>query len=84
MSSGDRVIMADTLDEALAGLGRVPVASTTETVPVEAPAVHDLALSALEHYEQAQEYLQQGDWAGYGAELEAMSGDLEDLLEATE
>lgn len=84
VSSGDRVIMADTLDEALAGLGRVPVASTTETVPVEAPAVHDLALSALEHYEQAQEYLQQGDWAGYGAELEAMSGDLEDLLEATE
>lgn len=82
VASGERVAMADTLGQALASIGGAPVVTVEE--PVEQTLdVQDLALSALEHYERAQEYLQEGDWAGYGAELEAMRRDLEDLIEAT-
>jgi hypothetical protein len=77
--------MATTLDEALASFGGAPVAPPPEEVePGEPSTARDLALSAMEHYERAQEYLQEGNWAGYGAELEAMQSDLQTLLEATQ
>ncbi|MGB3905858.1 MAG: UPF0182 family protein [Anaerolineae bacterium] len=82
VASGERVLMADTLEEALAGIGGAPVVTVEEPVG-DAAGVHELALSALEHYGRAQEYLQDGDWAGYGAELEAMRRDLENLIEAS-
>jgi uncharacterized membrane protein (UPF0182 family) len=83
--SGDRIMMANTLDEALGSLIGAPVTPPPQPVePTEPSNVHDLALSAMQHYEQAEEYLQQGNWGGYGAELEAMQSDLEALLEATE
>ncbi|HJX38662.1 MAG TPA: UPF0182 family protein [Anaerolineae bacterium] len=85
VASGDRIIMTTTLDEALASFGGAPVTPPPEEEePTEPSNAHDLALSAMEHYAQAQEYLQQGDWAGYGAELEAMQNDLQALLEATQ
>jgi uncharacterized membrane protein (UPF0182 family) len=87
-ASGERVVMAETLQEALASIGGAPVPVVTEEGEegeegVEAAGLHDLTLSALEHYARAQEYLQEGDWAGYGAELEAMRRDLERLEETT-
>jgi uncharacterized membrane protein (UPF0182 family) len=85
VASGDRIIMTTTLDEALASFGGAPVTPPPEEVePTEPSNAHDLALSAMEHYERAQEYLQEGDWAGYGAELEAMQNDLQALEEATQ
>ncbi len=83
VASGEQVLMADTLDEALASIGGAPVVMVEEEPVEEVVGARDLALSALEHYERAQEYLREGDWAGYGAELEAMRRDLEDLVEAT-
>jgi len=86
-ASGERVVMAETLQEALASIGGAPVVVTEEGEEgeegVEAAGLHDLTLSALEHYARAQEYLQEGDWAGYGAELESMRRDLERLEETT-
>jgi uncharacterized membrane protein (UPF0182 family) len=87
-ASGERVVMAETLQEALASIGGAPVPVVIEEGEegeegVEAAGIHDLTLSALEHYARAQEYLQEGDWAGYGAELEAMRRDLERLEETT-
>jgi len=82
VASGEQVIMADTLDEALSSVAGAPVVTVEEEAVEEATEAHDLALSALEHYERAQEYLQEGDWAGYGAELEAMRRDLESIVEA--
>jgi len=85
-ASGERVVMANTLEEALVTIGGAsPVTEEGEEVEegVEPAGLHDLALSALEHYERAQEYLQEGNWAGYGAELEAMGRDLEKLEEAS-
>jgi uncharacterized membrane protein (UPF0182 family) len=85
-ASGDQVVMTSTLDEALASVGGAPVSPPTEPAagePEVSEPLGDLAQSALDHYEQAQEYLRQGDWSGYGAELEAMRRDLEDLVQAT-
>jgi uncharacterized membrane protein (UPF0182 family) len=87
VASGERVLMAESLDAALVDFGGTSVVSpppTPPTPPTESPGVHNLALSAMEHYERAQQYLQGGDWAGYGAELEAMQRDLEALVESTE
>jgi len=85
-ASTERVVMANTLQEALASIGGAPVVieeGEEGEEGVEAAGLHDLTLSALEHYARAQEYLQEGDWAGYGAELEAMRRDLENLIEAS-
>jgi uncharacterized membrane protein (UPF0182 family) len=85
VASGDDIVMANTLDEALGSVVGAPVTPPPqEAEPTEPSDVHDLALSAMQHYEQAQEYLQQGNWAGYGAELEAMQNDLQALVDATQ
>jgi uncharacterized membrane protein (UPF0182 family) len=34
--------------------------------------VGEMAKKALEHYRKAKEYLRDGNWAGYGKELDAL------------
>ena len=51
-----------------------------ETIEIDA-STRQLAESASQHYQAAQEALQEGDWATYGAELDALEADLELLLE---
>ncbi|NTX27889.1 UPF0182 family protein [Burkholderia pyrrocinia] len=71
---GDRVVMEENLSEALAALFK-------ETRPVAAPAsgaADARARDALARYDRAIERLKAGDWAGFGAELDA----LRPLLEA--
>ncbi|MGF6899031.1 UPF0182 family protein [Paraburkholderia sp. GAS348] len=71
---GDRVVMQETLGEALAALfkERAPIAS-----PPQGTA-DARAREALAHYDRAMERLKAGDWSGFGAELDA----LRPLLEA--
>ena len=100
LSSGERVVMAETLAGALADLfevGDFEVAAaaargeelpTSPVVSSEVPSelaqqVYDLARQADEHYIAAQEALRAGDWATYGAELDAMEQVLEELVEIT-
>jgi uncharacterized protein len=74
---GDRVVMEETLGEALAALFR----QTPGAAPGAAPAQGSpdaRAGEALAHYNRAIERLKAGDWAGFGAELDA----LRPLLEA--
>ncbi|MGT0193898.1 UPF0182 family membrane protein [Burkholderia pyrrocinia] len=71
---GDRVVMEENLSAALAALFK-------ETGPVAAPArgaADARAREALAHYDRAIERMKAGDWAGFGAELDA----LRPLLEA--
>lgn len=71
---GNRVVMENTLDEALAAL-------FSETAQAASPArgtVDARAREALVHYDRAIERLKAGDWSGFGAELDA----LRPLLEA--
>jgi uncharacterized membrane protein (UPF0182 family) len=82
VAHGNRVAMADDLATGLAQVvGKAPVTTSVEQ-PLADPAA--LARSAQAHYEAAQGCLQQGDWACYGAELEALARDLEALVTATE
>ena len=81
VAHGNRVAMADDL---ATGLAQV-VSAAPATAPVE-PATTDvaaLARSAQVHYEAAQACLQRGDWACYGAELEALARNLQALVAAT-
>ena len=79
---GDHVVMKETLAEALSALFEPSAASTAPNTstgtPLEGPAA-DRAREALDHYNQAMERLKSGDWAGFGTELDAMRGLLEDL-----
>lgn len=79
---GDRVVMKETLAEALSALfetGAAPRTPATATAaPLTGPA-STKAREALDHYNQAIEQLKSGDWAGFGTQLDAMRGLLEDL-----
>jgi uncharacterized membrane protein (UPF0182 family) len=79
---GDHVVMKETLAEALSALfeaGTAPAApSATTGTPLAGPAA-DRAREALHHYNQAIERLKSGDWPGFGTELDAMRGLLEDM-----
>jgi uncharacterized membrane protein (UPF0182 family) len=98
LSSGERVVMAETLAEALAklfGVEEIDVAAAKEETPAVSPVVtdeasselgqqvYDLARQADEHYTIAQEALRAGDWETYGAELDAMERVLKQLVEIT-
>ena len=78
---GDHVVMKETLAEALSALfvapGAEPAAPGAAAGPPLAGAATDRAREALDHYHQAIEHLRSGDWAGFGAELDAMREVLE-------
>lgn len=83
---GNRVVMAETLEAALAqALSGAAAGVPSEEIPATPASgdVAELARSARAHYEAAQECLQRGDWACYGAELAALEADLEALVVAT-
>ena len=80
---GDRVVMDETLAGALAALFK-------ETAPTAPPAVApaktalagpeaDRAHEALSHYNGAMQQLKSGNWAGFGAELDALRPLLEEM-----
>jgi len=89
VAHGNRVAMANDLATALKqvlGEEAPPVTTVEPPVPPAEPLPTDvgaLARSAQAHYEAAQACLQRGDWACYGAELDALAVDLEALVEAT-
>ncbi|MGY3617024.1 UPF0182 family membrane protein [Bradyrhizobium sp. USDA 10063] len=80
---GERVVMKETLGEALSALflesGAAPaVSSATEEVPVTSPATSQ-AREALDRYNQAVERLKSGDWKGFGTHFDAMRELLEKM-----
>jgi uncharacterized protein len=79
---GDRVVMKETLGEALSSLftetGPEVVAPSPETATSPAGARADRAREALDHYNQAFERLKSGDWTGFGTQLNVVR----ELLEA--
>jgi uncharacterized membrane protein (UPF0182 family) len=79
---GDRVVMEDTLPEALAALFKETVASgpvLARAGALPAGPADARAREALEHYDRAIEHLKAGDWSGFGTELDAMRPLLEQL-----
>ena len=83
---GDRVVMEETLEGALAALFKESGPVSTALIPPNASAVsgpvHLRAHEALSHYNRALERLKSGDWAGFGAELDALRPLLEQLSQS--
>lgn len=62
-----------------------PGVEATPATPTEplSDDLNQLAITASDHYEAAQEALQRGDWATYGEELEKMKAALDALVRLT-
>ena len=78
---GEHIVMKETLAEALSALfvegGATPPSAATETSGEGSAARR--AQEALGHYNRAMERLRSGDWTGFGREMDAMRGLLEDV-----
>jgi len=86
VAAGDMISMEPTLQESLAaafGTDSLPAPSADKPAkpaePVISEGIADLIKQAQEHYSQAQQYLKDGDWSGYGKELDALKAVLEEL-----
>jgi len=80
---GDKLEMRKTLDRALRAIfsaQNVPAESTNRAMRGVTPGnLPEKAKRALYHCNRAIEYLKQGNWAGYGAELQQMKRILENM-----
>jgi uncharacterized membrane protein (UPF0182 family) len=82
---GNRVVMAERLDKALSRVlgSEIVQGKKVTSVPPPAGEISDLGVRALQYYHKAKEYLQEGDWAGYGRELGKLEGILKQLSNTT-
>ncbi|MDD4171841.1 MAG: UPF0182 family protein [Syntrophomonas sp.] len=86
---GNKVVMEETLDKALIALfgeGEPSVsAPTTPSPDTSAPGitVSELAKTARQYYEQANESLKSGDWSGYGDNINKLNDTIKKLEEIT-
>jgi len=85
---GEQIAMEPTLRESLAAIFGTeappikPIIKTPAPAGPEEPVGADIANlieEAQQHYDQAQQYLKTGDWAGYGKELDALRAMLDKL-----
>lgn len=86
VANGNRIVMRETLGEALTALVEGAPPAVVEGGEPEAGAVQsadELIRAANDHYEAAQEALRLGDWATYGQEQEALGRTLTQLMELT-
>ena len=92
VAAGEYIAMEPTLQESIAaifGTGIVPTRPEDKPqVPTQPAGPADAEIASLiteaqQHYEQAQQYLQAGDWAGYGEELDALKAVLDKLAVTT-
>jgi uncharacterized membrane protein (UPF0182 family) len=82
---GNRVTMEESLDKALSQALGEPV-SLKETASPLRPKTHgisELGGLALKHYNKAKDFLRQGNWAGYGRELEELEKILNEMSGTT-
>ncbi len=97
VTSGNRIVMRENLEQALAALvtGQPTVTTPADTLPstetgeTTPPAIvidatlEEVINSANQHFEAAEAAQRAGDWAAYGLELEALQQDLQQLQELT-
>ena len=83
---GNQIAMEETLDQSLQRIfgGK----TTAEPTPMPAAAVKEtliegsLARRALEHFSRSQEFLRQGNWAGYGEEQKRLEALLREMQQS--
>jgi len=90
VAAGEQIAMEPTLEGSIAAIFGIeapptePVVKPPAPAPPEeavAPEIANLVEEAQQHYNRAQQYLQAGDWAGYGSELDALRAVLDRLAE---
>jgi uncharacterized membrane protein (UPF0182 family) len=82
VAHGNRVTMEENLEQALNNVLEAEDSFKDKVSPAEREIQgipSNLGVMALEHYNRAKEYLKEGDWAGYGRELEQLERILERL-----
>ncbi|MFC1942457.1 UPF0182 family protein [Chloroflexota bacterium] len=91
VAAGDQIAMKPTLMESIEAIFGIeappepvtkPPAATEPEKPVTAD-IADLIAEASQHYNQAQQNLKDGDWAGYGREMDALQAVLDKLANFT-
>jgi uncharacterized membrane protein (UPF0182 family) len=90
VAAGERIAMEPTLQESITDIfgAEAPPAEPEPPAPEgpEEPVAADIANlieEAQQHYNKAQQYLREGDWTGYGKELDALKAVLDRLAELT-
>jgi hypothetical protein len=58
-------------------------ALAASTIDLDVATLDELIVAANGQYERAQELLRNGDWGGYGAEMDALQATLQRLVEIT-
>jgi uncharacterized membrane protein (UPF0182 family) len=92
--AGEQIAMEPTLAESLAAIFGTEAPPTEIEVVVEPPAppepeepvaaeIANLIEEARKHYNKALQYQREGDWVGYGRELDALEAVLDQLAELT-
>src|SRR5262249_40605342 len=81
---GEKVVMKETLSEALAALFALPGTAPAAPAAVTEMSHTGTAQQALDRYNQAMERLKSGDWAGFGTQMNAMRDLLEKLSRESE
>ena len=83
---GNQVTMEEDFHTALNQVLGGGIVSREALAPGVSPssATSDLGILALQHYNNANVYLQKGDWAGYGRELEKLESVLKKMVQEVE
>jgi uncharacterized membrane protein (UPF0182 family) len=83
---GNQIAMEETLDQSLQrvfGGGKTTAEPTPAQAPVKETLIEgSLARRALEHFSRSQEFLRQGNWAGYGEEQKRLEALLRDMQQS--
>lgn len=98
VAAGDKIVMEPTLEIAIQRIygedaissksppqqGATPDAQPTEQQPTTGKTVRELASEANSVYEEAQDKLRAGDWAGYGQAIDQLKNILSQLQEQSD
>jgi uncharacterized membrane protein (UPF0182 family) len=84
---GNRLVMEEDLDRALSSiLGKQVISKQPDSASpmiLSNGGASSLGARALEHYNKAKEHLRNGNWTGYGDELENLEGLLNEMASKT-
>jgi uncharacterized membrane protein (UPF0182 family) len=81
---GERIAMEETMEQSLQKIfGAKPAREPTQFASAPSPQIvkddQPLARRALDHFQRSQEFLKQGNWAGYGEEMKKVESLLRDM-----
>jgi hypothetical protein len=81
---GERIAMEETMEQSLQKIfGAKPAREPTQFASAPSPQVtkddQPLARRALDHFQRSQEFLKQGNWAGYGEEMKKVEALLREM-----